>query len=288
MNTRSRAAQVDGTAQSKQWLDAFAHISLSIAIAMGCKNIVMTDEENQAAAYAAVRRLSDVEIDDFALRRPRAVERACLLGYYEAGWAYARGLCALLPPLLQSERLSWIAMEHHLHLADKEAVPWPSRDAEVISRFIDRDIGPVTHSFTDGIITSTYYRGIRLHRPEAQGPAFTAITRTGLIVDEQYWRLGVQHRACGPAAISTDLDDGITTETWMLFGRTTRQGAPARIQRAADGRVLFEMWVKNGLLHREDGPAYIERSRWDNDVYEKRALNGVEGPLHLNGLKVSE
>ena len=51
-------------------------------------------------------------------------------------------------------------------------------------------------------------------------------------------------------------------------------------------RVKFEMWYSNGILHRDDGPAYIERSRDHDTVYEIYALNGIEGPLLQNGVKV--
>lgn len=287
MSTNSNAVAAHDIT-SEKFQAACTYIRGSIALAIVCRNITLTDEEIGAAAHSAACRLTDTEIEDLVQRQLHAEARASNLGYYEVSWAYAKKLCAALPPLTQATHLSLIAMEHHLYLADIAFAPWPCLDADAIARFIDRDIGPVPHSFADGVITSTYYRGIRLHRPESEGPALTAITRAGLIIDEEYWRLGIQHRADGPAKITVEKHGGDVTETWMLFGRSTRSGAPSYTHRTVDGCILTEMWFLDGLLHREDGPAYIDRSRWDADVYEKFAVNGVEGPLLLNGVKVGQ
>ncbi|MEQ1698191.1 MAG: hypothetical protein ABL901_20365 [Hyphomicrobiaceae bacterium] len=288
MTDNTAIAANSSTTQTEKFQAACAYIRGSIALAIVSKDITLTDDEISTAAHSAADRLTVAEIEALVQRQLHAEARASVLGYDAMSWAYAKKLCALLPTLTQATHLSVIAMEHHLCLADIVLAPWPMLEVSAIARFIDSDIGPVPHSFADGIITSTYYRGIRLHRPESEGPALTAITRSGVVIDEEYWRLGMRHRANGPATIKTDREDATISEEWMLFGRLTRQGAPSYIRRTADGRVNFEMWYYNGILHRDDGPAYIECSRYDDSVWEIYAVNGVEGPLLQNGVRVGE
>lgn len=276
------------TTQAEKFSAACAYLRRSIALSVEQTGIDMNSGEIGDVAYLTATQLSLATIEAISRHDMAALRDVEDAGHQMLRHVYAKILARSAPEYSHPPIFTAIAIEQHLLRADLDDTEWPSPNLASITKFAMADIGPITFEHDDGIITSSYFRGLRLHRSESEGPALTAIRRDGLLIDEQYWRNGMLHRADGPASTTYDQLDRSVEEKWFLFDRGTRNDGPAHIWRSADGRVLREMWYRGGILHRDDGPAYVERSADADTVWEIFASGGAEGPLLMNGVAVND
>lgn len=253
------------------------------------KTITLTPHEIDTCTEEVADQLSELSIYDVACHHCDARSRATALTHVQLRTFYARKLCAFVSELAQRPFFTEIALIHHLGIAEQQAPhTWPLASKRSVDELATSAIGPLVWNFTDGITTTTYYRGVRLHRDETEGPAFVAVNADGQVIEEEYWRDGHLHRTGGPAKIITDPVTGTTQQTWMRDGHTTRADAPAYLERTVSGRVITEMWFNNDVFCRADGPAGIWRSHDEhgNWTMEQFSVDGVNVRSFENGVEM--
>ena len=70
---------------------------------------------------------------------------------------------------------------------------------------------------------------------------------TGVVVTEDWFKDGIQHRDGAPAGISRDAITGVAiNETWWQNKKLHREDGPACILRKPDGRVYYTEWYRDG------------------------------------------
>lgn len=265
------------------------YIRLCVSYLARVKAITLTPHEIDTCTEQVADQLSELSLYDVACDQFQARSSVAAITHDHLRTFYARKLIAFAGELAQRPFFAEVALLHHLRLAEqREPHIWPSLDQRSIDDMVPTDIGPIVWNFTDGITTTTYHRGLRLHREETEGPAFVAVNADGHVIEEEFWRDGRLHRTSGPAKIATDPMTGTTQQTWMVDGRTTRADAPAYIERTASGRVLTEMWFTNGVFCRADGPAGIWRGHYESDTWqwEHFSVDGVNIKAFENGVEV--
>ncbi|RTL68690.1 MAG: hypothetical protein EKK41_15280 [Hyphomicrobiales bacterium] len=134
----------------------------------------------------------------------------------------------------------------------------------------------------------TYLWKGRLHRDPEVGPACIAHdAQTGVVVHEQYYWKGKEHRLNGPALIERDATSGsVTAEFYMQHGKLHREVAPAEIYYDI-GRLMVTAvgYYNRGRAHRVNGPAYM---KWDRNgeltgeaYYRNGVLHRDDGPAKI-------
>jgi len=76
-----------------------------------------------------------------------------------------------------------------------------------------------------------------------------------VVVSEQWWLDGLQHREGAPAE-QVKLTDGFRRERWFRYSQLHRKDGPAEVAYHRDGSRT-EDWYELGERHREDGPASV-------------------------------
>ncbi|MEQ1615883.1 MAG: hypothetical protein ABL904_24260 [Hyphomicrobiaceae bacterium] len=269
---------------------ACEHIRLCVSYLARVKAITLTPHEIDTCTEQVADQLSELSLYDVACDQFQARSSLTAIVHDHIRTFYARKLVAFSGELAQRPFITEIALVHHLRMAEqREPHTWPSLAQRSIEDIASTDTGPLVWNFADGVTTTTYHRGLRLHRDEAEGPAFVAVNADGHVIEEEFWRDGCLHRTNGPAKIVTDPITGTTQQTWMIDGSTTRVDAPAYIERAAGGRVLTEMWFANDVFCRAAGPAGIWRTHSEDDTWqmEQFSVDGMNVRTFENGVEVS-
>lgn len=265
------------------------YIREAISYFSSAKAITLTPHEIDCCTEQLADHLDDATLCGVAHEQRDACSLLTDMALIHLKTFYCRKLSGLVGELAQRPFFTELAVRAHLSIAECHPPHiWPSPNERGIADFASREIGPLTWNFSDGVVTTTYHRGVRLHRDEAEGPAFLAVNADGHTIEEGFWRDGRLHRTGGPARIVTDPVTGTTQQTWMLDGRTTRVGAPAYIERAASGRVLTEMWFVDDVFSRTDGPAGIWHAHYDDDQWrmESFSVDGVNVRVFENGVEI--
>jgi hypothetical protein len=269
--------------------EACDHIRTWIVDFARLKAITLSSDDIDICAEHVADQLADAALYGVACDKLDARDLARRFTRDHLRDFYVHKLSLLAGDLGQRPFFAEIAISHHLKMAELQPPhTWPSAAAYDAADFASGDIGPVVWNFTDGVVSTTYHRGVRLHRNEEDGPALAAVSADGKMIEQEYWRDGHLHRDNGPAKILSVAAINIVQETWMQHGRMSRLNAPAYIERTASGRVITAMWFTDGVFCRADGPAGLWRASEGADTWtmQQFSLDGVTVRAFENGIEI--
>ena len=125
---------------------------------------------------------------------------------------------------------------------------------------------------TGKIIQECYCKNGELHRDGDKPAKISIDPRTNMLISEEYYDEGVEHRSNGPSQIIRDAATGKTVvEEWKQKGKFHRKGDfPASLNRNVATNVIeCEEYYIRGERHRTIGPAFIECDRNTGKIRNK-------------------
>lgn len=136
---------------------------------------------------------------------------------------------------------------------------------------------------TGKIIQECYCKNGELHRDGDKPAKISIDPRTNMLISEEYYDEGVEHRSNGPSQIIRDAATGKTVvEEWKQKGKFHQEydGPPAYFFRNSKTNVIEEeAYYVNGELHNTEGAAFIERDHNTGKILtEEYYLNGQLQP----------